>query len=205
MAATVPGIHLGIDTHANRPAGNTVPDASFYSCSTHGLIYKSNFAGNSWATWATLGAPAGAGALVGCRLRNSANQSLANAVFTVLTFDTETYDTDGFHSTSSNTDRITIPTGKGGYYFVWGIVQYATNGTGTRVAAITLNGTDVVWGAKVTGNASGSTITMVSDTILCVATDILRLAAFQDRGSALNAEANAAPDFPVFGATLIGV
>jgi hypothetical protein len=55
MVATVAGIHLGLDTHANRPAGNACPDGSFYSCSTHGLIYKSNFAGNSWATWATLG------------------------------------------------------------------------------------------------------------------------------------------------------
>ena len=55
MTATVAGIHLGLDTHANRPAGNAVPDGSVYSCSTHALVYKSNFAGNSWATWATLG------------------------------------------------------------------------------------------------------------------------------------------------------
>lgn len=55
MTATVAGIHLGIDTHANRPAANTVPDGSIYSCSTHGLLYKSNLAGNSWATYATLG------------------------------------------------------------------------------------------------------------------------------------------------------
>lgn len=55
MTATVAGIHLGLDTHANRPAANTVPDGSIYSCSTHSLVYKSNFGGNSWATWATLG------------------------------------------------------------------------------------------------------------------------------------------------------
>lgn len=55
MVATVAGIHLGIDTHVNRPAGNSCPDGSLFSCSTHGLIYKSNFVGNSWATWATLG------------------------------------------------------------------------------------------------------------------------------------------------------
>lgn len=54
MTATVAGIHLGIDTHANRPAANTAPDGSLYSCSTHGLIYKSNYSGNSWATWLTL-------------------------------------------------------------------------------------------------------------------------------------------------------
>jgi hypothetical protein len=55
MTATVAGIHLGVDTHANRPAANTAPDGSLYSCSTHALVYKSNLAGNSWATWATLG------------------------------------------------------------------------------------------------------------------------------------------------------
>lgn len=59
MTATVAGTHLGLDTHANRPAANTAPDGSFYSCSTHSLIYKSNFAGNSWATWATLGSVGG--------------------------------------------------------------------------------------------------------------------------------------------------
>lgn len=51
MTATVAGIHLGLDTHANRPAANTVPDGALYSCSDHGLVYKSNYAGNSWATW----------------------------------------------------------------------------------------------------------------------------------------------------------
>src|SRR5262245_17172694 len=55
MAATVAGIHLS-GNHAGRPAANSVPDGSLYSCTTHSLIYQSNFAGNSWATWATLGA-----------------------------------------------------------------------------------------------------------------------------------------------------
>lgn len=54
MTSTVSGIHLGPDTHANRPAANTAPDGSFYSCTTHSLIYKSNYAGNSWSTWASL-------------------------------------------------------------------------------------------------------------------------------------------------------
>lgn len=54
MTATVAGIHLS-GNHAGRPAANTVPDGSLYSCTTHSLIYQSNFAGNSWSTWATLG------------------------------------------------------------------------------------------------------------------------------------------------------
>lgn len=54
MTATVAGIHLGLDTHAARPAANTVSDGSLYSCSTHNLIYKSNYLANTWATWGTL-------------------------------------------------------------------------------------------------------------------------------------------------------
>lgn len=55
MAATVAGIHLGPDTHANRPAANAagLPVGSLYSCSDHGLIYITD--GSSWSTWATLG------------------------------------------------------------------------------------------------------------------------------------------------------
>ena len=54
MTATVAGIHLGPDTHANRPAGNAVPDGSFYYCSDHDIVYKSDFAGNSWSNWLVL-------------------------------------------------------------------------------------------------------------------------------------------------------
>lgn len=53
MPATVLGTH-GSGDHASRPAGNTVPDGSLYSCTDHDLIYVSDYAGNSWATWASL-------------------------------------------------------------------------------------------------------------------------------------------------------
>ena len=43
---------LGPDTHANRPAANSVPEATQYSCNTHNLIYK-NISG-SWVTYATM-------------------------------------------------------------------------------------------------------------------------------------------------------
>lgn len=50
MVATVSGIHLS-GNHAGRPAANTVPDGSLYSCSDHLKLYKSNYAGNSWADY----------------------------------------------------------------------------------------------------------------------------------------------------------
>jgi hypothetical protein len=36
----------------------------------------------------------------------------------ILSFDYENYDTDGYHSTSTNKSRMTVPTGKGGYYML---------------------------------------------------------------------------------------
>ena len=54
----------------------------------------------------------------GCRVYKSANQTVANGNNDVLTFNSEVYDTDGFHDTSTNNSRITIPTGFDGYYLV---------------------------------------------------------------------------------------
>lgn len=60
MASTVLGTH-GSGIHSARPAGNTVPDGSLYSCTTHSLVYVSSYGGNSWATWATLGSAGSVG------------------------------------------------------------------------------------------------------------------------------------------------
>lgn len=66
---------------------------------------------------------------VGCSIQrtNTSTAITANTEYIVL-FPTEEYDTDAFHSTSSNTSRITIPTGKGGKYLV---VATASNGLST--------------------------------------------------------------------------
>ena len=94
---------------------------------------SSTATGLKWAT------PSG-GSLVGCRVTNSAGVSIANATVTALTFNTETYDTDAFHSTSTNTDRITIPTGKAGYYLINYQINYGASATGFRNCGIRING-----------------------------------------------------------------
>lgn len=54
MPATIAGSHLGLDTHANRPAANAAgqPVGALYSCSDHLLVYKTD--GSTWSTWASL-------------------------------------------------------------------------------------------------------------------------------------------------------
>ena len=72
MTNTVAGVHLGPDTHANRPAATAVTAGSLYSCSDHSLVYRSD--GSSWATWATLGGT------VSADLKQAANAYLLSFV-----------------------------------------------------------------------------------------------------------------------------
>jgi hypothetical protein len=67
----------------------------------------------SWATPSS-----GTPAFVGAIAWSNTSQALTSGVATVLTFGSEEVDTDGFHSTSSNTGRMTIPSGKDGKYLL---------------------------------------------------------------------------------------
>jgi hypothetical protein len=61
----------------------------------------------------------GSAAFVGCiGTRTSGTQSITAATITAITMPSEEIDTDAFHDTSTNTSRFTIPSGKGGKYFI---------------------------------------------------------------------------------------
>src|SRR5262249_39512672 len=76
------------------------------------------------------------------RVYNSAAISIANNTTTALTFDSERYDNGGLHSASANTDRLTVPIT--GLYAFGACIQWASNATGIRLFALTVNGTTVV-------------------------------------------------------------
>jgi hypothetical protein len=50
------------------------------------------------------------------RVYNNASNATVAATPEYLTFNTERWDTHGMHDTTTNTDRITVPTGWAGYY-----------------------------------------------------------------------------------------
>lgn len=73
------------------------------------------------------------------RAYNSANISTAGSGATVpLTFDSESFDTDTMHSTSSNTGRITIQ--HTGIYVVGCHIEWGTVGAGTSRVSLRANG-----------------------------------------------------------------
>ena len=189
--------HLLTGTLAARPAANAVPAGTLYSSTDNGIVYQSN--GAAWSTWATLGG--GAQTAVGCRVYNNANQSTPDSVPTILTFNSERFDTHGFHDNAVNPDRITIPTGLGGIYLIFATVQFAANAVGFRELYLELNGTTPI-AAPIQQAATGGGII----TILAVATvyqlaqgDIVRCGVNQQSGGSLavNAAGNYSPEFGV--------
>jgi hypothetical protein len=87
-----------------------------------------------------------------CILRNSIVLNVANNG-AVLTWDTEELDTHGFHSTSSNTSRITPNVA--GWYRITSTVSWASNATGRRATVVYQNGASKGNGSIIPGGVSG--------------------------------------------------
>lgn len=102
------------------------------------------YSGSAWV------AVAGATGLtyVGCAAFRNANQSIAKNTNTLLTLPSEQFDTDGFHSTVTNTGRFTVPTGKGGKYQLTASVSFDTAITEQVWLMLYVNGSAVTAAAS---------------------------------------------------------
>jgi len=129
--------------------------------------------------WATPSAPS----FVGCRAYATADQSMSNGATVTFTLDAENYDTDGFHSNTTNNSRITIPTGKSGYYHITAIATYQNGGTtGQRDLYIQKNGTTPL--ANVVDAKYANFLGMsISDIQYLSAGDYIEMLGYQDSGT----------------------
>lgn len=135
---------------------------------------------------------------IGARVYNDAAISVSNAAPQYLTFNSERFDTDAIHSTSTNTGRLTAT--RGGYYLIIGHVEYAANATGQRHIFIRLGGTTTL--ARTTVNASSSGVTRLSIATIypLTAAQYVELGVYQDSTGALNVNtaANLSPEFVIW-------
>ncbi len=134
--------------------------------------------------WAS---PAGGGvAFGGCLLGKSAGQTINNATFTVLTWDTEVYDTDDLHDNVTNNSRITIPAGWLKCRLSAG-VRWTSNNVNDRIVHFKKNGSTFPGMAQHNRPAANnSEDSIVSAPIDCVAGDYFECQVWQDRGAGLN-------------------
>jgi hypothetical protein len=164
---------------------------------TAGQVLKVN-SGATAPEWATPSTPA----FVGCSLTKVANQTTSAATYTIITFTSEEFDTNGFHDNSTNTGRITIPSGYAGKYLITGQLTTA-DGNETHTSAIIKNGVrfnTLTSFRSAQSGAGGSVQTLIMN--LAVA-DYVEIAQYS--GSGVQVNGTAANDRPsVFACQYLG-
>jgi hypothetical protein len=152
----------------------------------------------SWATPAS-----GIASLSGAGLNNNTTQSLSNGTNTAISFQAESFDTDAYHSTSTNISRITVPAGKAGYYLINGCIMYASNSSGQRQVNVYKNGGNVA-ARTVIASSGGVTQINISFVLSLAVADYVELYGYQDSGGALNVVNDTPGQVTYFSAVLIG-
>ncbi len=126
-----------------------------------------------------------------CRATSAATPSIANATWTPLTFTSESFDTDGWHSTSTDTNRITptLP----GIYRVEIQVAFAPHATGMRGVRIFRSGSTQIAGVQQTASTGGTMTLLYAATTMNAngSTDYFSAECYQASGGGLALETSA--------------
>lgn len=128
-----------------------------------------------------------------------------------LTWDTEKFDTDGYHEGVTNPTRITVPDGLSGYYQINCNMGWEANATGYRAAILRINGTtqfkiaSAVASATASANSIGvSTVYFLSDNA-AAANDYIECLALQTSTTDLDVLDGVQEHHPIFEAYMVGV
>ena len=118
----------------------------------------------------------------------TAVQSLANNTYSALAFTAaDDWDTDSFHSTTTNNTRITVPTGLGGTYHIIGSTFFAGGADSIRLIKIQLNGTTEIGFFQATNGVVGGNFGANLPVMYkLAAADYIELICYQNSGAAIN-------------------
>ena len=167
-------------TTAQREAITEVPES--------GMVYDSDLEAINFfdgGGWQRLGANVSAIAHV--RLGKTANQGIPHNTNTIVSWDSEAYDTDSMHDLVTNNSRITF--NAAGHYDITAQIGYVSKFAGTRLVEVLLNGTTVIASHRVKGIAgvgSNSYAPIINiDTLYCfIEGDYIEMRTFQNSGVA---------------------
>lgn len=148
----------------------------------NGTVLTADSAEATGLKWA---APSSTPTFVGCSLTKTANQSTSNVTLTTISWDSENFDTDGFHDNVTNNSRITIPSGKAGKYLFTSIINWNSNATGYREVRFTKNGTAQSY-ANIAATPTGEAGTVITQILNLAVADYVEIKAEQSSGGALD-------------------
>ena len=141
----------------------------------------------------------GGGSFSGANAYNDADQSIDNITLTELTFNQERYDVGDYHSTSSNTGRLTIT--DEGYYHVGVNIAWAGSSTGgnNRTLQLFRNGSTIIASENAEPLSGGVTAQSqsISRDYFFSASDYVVAKVYQDSGGSVNIKSsgNYSPEF----------
>ena len=172
-----------VDAKGDLIAATAADTPARLAVGTNGQILTADSTAATGLAWATPATPT----FVGCILYDSGGtQSISTGTWTAVTFDSESVDTDSYHSTSSNTSRVTVPTGKAGKYRLTYNNQWPPNGTGVRTLNIYKNGSSSLYCPEQIGNSSYYIGTSLTFTITAAVGDYFEVYVYQTSGGSLN-------------------
>ena len=123
-------------------------------------------------------------------IRSSGTQSIAHNTFTPVQFNGENFDTDGFHDNATNNSRLTVPTGLGGYYVVFGNLGLVGPAPDKQIIAqFAKNGTELVYTRlriRLGGSSADNTGVHIGAVLSLAAGDYVTLTAYHDHGSSVD-------------------
>lgn len=154
-----------------------------------GLLYSKDDAG---VETLVSGGSGGVQAFGGALAYNSTTQSINNDTLTLATLDSEDFDTATYHSTVTNTDRMTVPsTGK--YRFTASVFFATASATGIRFIKFEKNhggtpgsGTNLRGEARTHADGTNTQTQTVTVIASLTAGDYVSLIVYQNSGSAMN-------------------
>jgi hypothetical protein len=168
---------------------------------TNGQVLTADSTAAAGVKWA---AAASGSTFSGVSLYQTTGQTISNATVSEVVYTNERYDTDSYHSNVTNTGRITIPSGKAGYYLVWSQINWQTNASvSRRLLQIQLNGSGIT---SVEGSPAASTpLGYYSAAISYAAVgDYFNSIVYQNTGGSMNLENSAGGSCVYFGAMYLG-
>jgi hypothetical protein len=142
--------------------------------------------------WAT---PSAGSTFSGARVTKSASQSLTNATYTTITFDQEPLDVGGYHDNATNNSRLTIPTGKTGYFLVqWNLHAYNVTAMAYKLLK---NGSAIAQFSDSYNWTTGTEVDFTNQWLGALsAGDYVEIQGYQGTGGSKNVYGGSAPNEP---------
>lgn len=132
-----------------------------------------------------------------CRVTHSAAQTVPNGAVTILSFDTERWDTDSIHDNATNNSRLTCKTA--GLYLITLLCSFSANANGRRSLYLKKNGATWIGivGLPAVPDGITSTLIEVSTQYQLAVNDYVEGYCYQNSGVDLTVSINAeyCPEF----------